>query len=89
MMRAYVLIETKASMAGRVARSLRSLKSASAQMLAVDTVTGPHDIVAVIEAADTNRIGQVVSEDIHKIAGVEKTVSCFVLGDGPHRLGRV
>jgi len=86
-MRAYVLIETSVSMAGKVANSIRSLQSPSAHLLAVDTVTGPHDIIAIIEAADTDRIGQVVSEDIHQIEGVEKTMSCFVLGEAGHLPG--
>ena len=88
-MRAYVFIETKVGMARKVTDTLRSLQSTSSHVLAVDTVAGPYDIIAVLEAADTDRIGHVVSEDIHKIEGVEKTTSCFVLGDGPNRLGRV
>jgi DNA-binding Lrp family transcriptional regulator len=77
MMRAYVFIETKAGMARRVAETLNGLTLATGHVLQVDTVTGPFDIIAVVEGTDTDGIGRAIAEELHKVVGVEKTISCF------------
>jgi DNA-binding Lrp family transcriptional regulator len=79
-MRAYVFIETKVGMARRVAERLDALNLTLGRVLTVDTVTGPFDIIAVVEGADTEGIGRAIAEELHKIDGVEKTMSCFALG---------
>jgi DNA-binding Lrp family transcriptional regulator len=76
-MRAYVFLETKTGKAKRVARSLSSLTLQSARVLSVDTVTGPYDIIAVLEGIDMDKMGRVIAEDIQKLDGVEKTMSSF------------
>jgi DNA-binding Lrp family transcriptional regulator len=77
MTRAYVFIETKAGTARRVAERIEGLQLMPARVLQVDTVTGPFDIIAVVEGADRTGMGVAIAEELHKIAGVEKTVSCF------------
>ena len=51
--RAYILIETSVGKTNDVARELRS----TTNMMSVDTVTGPFDIIAVVEADSLPSIG--------------------------------
>lgn len=71
--RAYILIETSVGKTNEVARELRSNES----MISVDTVTGPFDIIAVVEADSLPSIGELISEGMHKVPGIVKTVTCL------------
>ncbi len=71
--RAYILIETSVGKTNDVARELRT----SANMMSVDTVTGPFDIIAVAEADSLPDIGELISEGMHKVPGIVKTVTCL------------
>lgn len=73
MTRAYILIETAVGKTGEVAERLRLLES----MKTVDAVTGPFDIVAVAEAETLNAIGDLISEGMHRIPGIVKTITCL------------
>ncbi|GBD11375.1 hypothetical protein HRbin23_01038 [bacterium HR23] len=48
-------------------------------MRSVDAVTGPYDVIAVLEADDLNVIGQTVTERIHTVSGVLRTVTCLAV----------
>lgn len=71
--RAYILIETSVGKTNDVARELRS----NPNMMSVDTVTGPFDIIAVVEADSLPSIGELISEGMHKVPGIVKTVTCL------------
>ncbi len=71
--RAYILIETSVGMTNGVATELRSI----GDMKSVDTVTGPFDIIAVAEADSLPGIGALISESMHKVPGIVKTVTCL------------
>ena len=73
MTRAFILIETAAGKTGEVADRLRQLPS----MTMVDAVTGPFDIVAVAEAETLNAIGDLISDGMHRIPGIVKTITCL------------
>jgi len=45
----------------------------------VDAVTGPYDIIAVIEGETLNEIGEVVTSRIHPVGGISRTVTCLAL----------
>ncbi len=74
--RAYILIETAVGKTNDVAGRLRAMQN----MKSVDTVTGPFDIIAVVEAKDLPSIGNMISEGMHKIPGIVKTVTCLAVG---------
>ncbi len=74
--KAYVLIETTIGKTGSVADSLRAIPG----MQSVDPVTGPYDIIAVIEAQDLNSVGALVTSNIHTISGIIRTVTCLAIG---------
>ena len=74
--RAYLLVETAVGKTRDVANTLRSLE----HIESVDVVTGPYDIIAVVSAADMSVIGNVVTDNIHTVAGVVRTVTCVAVG---------
>lgn len=69
--RAYILIETSVGSTAAVAKNLSELEEATA----VDMVTGPFDIIAVVEADNLTDIGGIVTEQMHKVSGVVKTIT--------------
>ncbi|MBI2935664.1 MAG: Lrp/AsnC ligand binding domain-containing protein [Chloroflexi bacterium] len=70
--RAYILIEVLPSKSPEVVRSLGTLS----EVKAVDRVTGPYDVVAVIEAADLSAVGALLTGKVHAIDGIRRTVTC-------------
>ena len=73
--KAYVLMETLVGTTRDVARSLRQVDDVKA----VDIVTGPFDIVALIEGHDMAQIGEIITSKIHAIAGIGRTTTCLVM----------
>ena len=74
--KAYILIETSVGRTKEVANSLRNVDGINS----VDNITGPYDIVAFIEAEDINSMGNMVTDEIHTLSGVVRTVTCIVVG---------
>jgi DNA-binding Lrp family transcriptional regulator len=74
--KAFILIETAVGKTREVATSLRGVNG----MQSVDVVTGPYDVIAVIDAPDINTMGTLVTERIHTMAGVVRTVTCVAVG---------
>jgi len=73
--KAFVLIETAVGRTKEVTTALRQLEGVKS----VDTVTGPYDVIAVIEAKSLNNIGDLVTGKIHPIAGISRTVTCLAI----------
>jgi DNA-binding Lrp family transcriptional regulator len=73
--RAYVLIETAVGKNRDVIAALRQLKGVSS----VDLVTGPYDLIAVVEAKTLSEIGDTVTAKIHPISGITRTVTCLAI----------
>ena len=77
--KAFVLVETVVGKNKDVVTALRRLKG----ITSVDTVTGPYDIIAIIIAiieSDTlHDIGDIVTEKIHPVAGISRTVTCLAI----------
>jgi DNA-binding Lrp family transcriptional regulator len=67
--RAFVLIQT---VPGRVEGVLRTMRRLEA-VHSVDSVTGPYDIVAMVEVDTLKELAQVVSGTIGGIRGVSRT----------------
>ena len=72
----FVLIETAAGKTRNVASALHSIDG----ITSVDMVTGPYDIIAVVESADLSSIGDLVTQHIHTINGIQRTVTCLAVG---------
>ena len=73
--KAFVLIETDVGKTREVTIALEQLKG----MKSVDLVTGPYDIIAIIEAEELNEIGDLITGKIHPIHGISRTVTCLAI----------
>ena len=73
--KAFVLIETAVGRCKEVVAALNELKGVTS----VDTVTGPYDVIAVIHGKTLNDIGDLVTDKIHPIPGISRTVTCLAI----------
>ncbi len=73
--KAFVLIETAVGKTKEVVSILNKIED----LKSVDTVTGPYDIIAVLEAEDLNKIGDLITGKIHAIEGISRTVTCLAV----------
>ena len=71
--RAYILIETSVGKSQDVVDTLEAIDEVDM----LDVVTGPYDIIAVIEASDLPSIGKILSNQMHRLPGIIKTVTCL------------
>ncbi len=77
--RAYVLVECEAARSGAVSGGLRHLAISHAEVLSADSVSGPFDLIVLLESPDVDGLGRAVAEGIQKISGVRRTVTCVVM----------
>ncbi len=73
--KAFVLIETAPGKTKEVANALKQLEGLNS----VDLVTGPYDVIAVVETEELNDIGDLVTGKIHPIDGISRTVTCLAI----------
>ena len=71
--KAYILIETQVGKAAPVVRALQELDVVQS----ADGVTGPYDIIAIVEADDLGSIGDLINDQIHTIPGITRSVTCL------------
>ena len=74
--RAYILIETQVGKSRNIAESLRSFDKV--QM--VDVITGPFDVIALIEAPDMAAVADLVTGQVQGLKGVLRTITCVTAG---------
>ena len=67
--RAYILIETSVGKSQDVVNTLEEIDEVNM----LDVVTGPYDIIAVLEADDLPSIGKILSNQMHRMPGIIKT----------------
>lgn len=75
MAKAYVLIEAAVGKTVEVVAALKAVTGVNS----ADPVTGPYDVIAVIEGVDINAVGNLVTKKVHTINGVLRTVTCFAM----------
>ena len=73
--KAFVLIETVAGRIKEVASTLQQLEGVKS----ADCVTGPYDLIAVIEGKNLNEIGLLITNKIHPVVGISRTVTCLAI----------
>ena len=73
--KAFVLIETAVGKTKEVVAKISQLEGVKS----VDPVTGPYDVIAMVESESLNEIGDLVTGKIHPIAGISRTVTCLAL----------
>lgn len=77
MIKGYVLVETEVGRTQAVSDAVRHVRSKHAAITAVDTVTGPYDVIVTLEAADLNLLGKAITEEIATVPGVSRTTTCL------------
>ena len=73
--KAFVLIETAVGRTKDVVDALGQLKGVKS----VNTVTGPYDVIAIIEGESLSDVGDLVTSKIHAITGISRTVTCLAI----------
>ena len=73
--KAFILIETAVGRNKEVMALLSKLQG----VRSVDMVTGPYDIIAVVDGESLNEIGDLITVKIHPIPGINRTVTCLAI----------
>ena len=76
--RAYVLIETSVGKTKDIVLALRKVNGVQE----VNAVTGPYDVIVLVEGADLTAVGNLVTNNIHTISGIDRTVTCLAVDFG-------
>jgi len=77
--RGYVLIEAEVGKAKAVGESIKKMQHGDAKVVAVDTVTGPFDVIVQLEADDLDKLGNAISAGIQRTEGVQRTTTCLAV----------
>jgi DNA-binding Lrp family transcriptional regulator len=80
--RGYILVETEVGRTLAVGNAVRDIQSNLAKVTAVDTVTGPFDVIVQLEADDLDQLGKCITEEIQSIDGVQRTTTCLAVSLG-------
>jgi len=71
--KAFILIETAAGRTKEIISSLKQIEGVKS----ADMVTGPYDIIAIIEGESMTDIGDLVTGKIYSVPGISRTVTCL------------
>ena len=73
--KSYVLIETIPGKSKDIVAALGKVKGVTS----VDLVTGPYDVIAILEGETLSDVGELVTGKVHPIPGISRTVTCLKL----------
>jgi len=73
--KAFVLIETEAGKTSEVVTTLRQTEGVKT----ADSVTGPYDVIVVVEGERLDEIGNIVTEKIQRVPGVSRIITCLAM----------
>ena len=74
MVKSFVLIETVTGTSPKVVGLLRALQ----EVQSADRVTGPYDVVAILEAVDLPALVAVLEDQVRSLPDVRRTITCVV-----------
>ncbi len=74
-LRSYVLIQTATGRATDVAGVIRG----ESGVISAEAVTGPYDVIVLVEAKDIDAVGQLVLTAIQSVEGIVRTLTCPVV----------
>lgn len=75
MVQAYILIQTEVGKSSDVSLEIRRVAGVTLS----EDVTGPYDVIARVEAATVDELGQLVISRIQDIKGITRTLTCTVV----------
>lgn len=73
--KAFVLIEVVVGKTKEVVTALQQVEG----VRSVEAVTGPYDVIAVIEKPEVNDVGDLVTKKVHSVGGIARTVTCLTV----------
>ncbi len=76
MIKAYVLIEAKVGSSTDLTKALQE----NASVVSASRVTGPYDVIAIVQEEDLGKIHDLVTEKIHHMDGVLRTTTSVSVG---------
>ena len=74
--KAFILIETQVGRVRDVVAELQGVED----VLTVDAITGPFDVIALIESEDMSAVADLVTGRVQGIRGVTRTITCVAAG---------
>lgn len=77
MVKAFILVETTPGASPKVASLLGALRGVQS----VDRVTGPHDLIVIVETDDLKSLSGVLEQKVRSLPGIEKTLTCIVMAE--------
>ena len=72
---AYILIQTEVGRSAEVAKEIAQLTGVTM----AEDVTGPYDVIARVEAAGVDELGQLVIARIQDVKGITRTLTCTIV----------
>ncbi|MGE9807870.1 MULTISPECIES: Lrp/AsnC ligand binding domain-containing protein [unclassified Janibacter] len=75
MVQAYILIQTDVGRAASVAATIKDI----AGVALAEDVTGPYDVIALVEANTVDELGKLVIAKIQDVEGITRTLTCTVV----------
>jgi DNA-binding Lrp family transcriptional regulator len=76
MRKAYVLIQTLPGKAKTLAEALHG----RSEVTAADVVSGPYDVIAVVQGTDAEAVARVILSDMATMDGLKHVTTCLVIG---------
>lgn len=77
--KSYILIETEVGTAKQVALSLGDVTHSDGEIRSVELVTGPFDVICLVEADNLEHLGSCITDTIQTVAGVKRTTTCLTI----------
>ena len=74
--RAFILIETQVGSVKNVVAEMRALEG----VVSCDIITGPFDVITLIDADDMGAVADLVTGMVQRIHGVDRTITCESAG---------
>jgi DNA-binding Lrp family transcriptional regulator len=72
---AYILIQAEVGKSRDVAHAIRDIPG----VVRVDAVTGPYEVVVLVEGPDMDELGRLVVGRIQLVPGITRTVTCTIV----------
>ncbi len=77
--KSYILIEADVGTAKQVAVSLGGITRSEGEIKSVEMVTGPFDVICLVEADNLERLGSCITDSIQTVPGVKRTTTCLTI----------
>lgn len=75
----WILVQTEVGRARAVCDALSAMKAEGAKVIVADTVTGPFDVIARVEADDLDILTNSVEDAVKETGGVDQIVTCVTV----------